>query len=534
MKISSLVLPSIALGAATLLVIPGSNSNAFTRDGSSLNLGQRDFRVRNNFLDSATNNNTTPDPMFPGGTGVFLATWKGAGEWGSDPHGDGTGDPTQSVIGSGGANFDAFWAGKSTGVGGTNDNVIGATSGCGNGVLAFAELPSSNGWRIRFCDDAFVFSDGPGSVPGSQFDYQSILCHEYGHVLGLGHSATGSATMFASIGPGSTAPRSIAPDDIAGVQAIYGVKSSSKPFICSTDATGGTTLTIIGDKFDATGNQVWFTRAASSAPNASPFVIVNNVASTASGTRIDVTIPGAAGPGDVAVRKAGSSGSHRLLTNCFPTNLTGLIEVTCPFQLNSVSPTTAFALMPGTAQFMTLSGVGLNGVTSIKLEPNTTIPSSDWTIVSASTITVNLPPAPSLGPNTITVTTPAGSSSINFNVVLGATPVLEIGNGDPANVIANGDTFTATLSGSVGSVQRIFYSPSNVPSSVPAASFLIGNNFSELFTGPDVVIGANGIGSLSMPLSYTNPAAVFFVQSLDLTGGVPFAISNLQSVTLAP
>jgi hypothetical protein len=174
MKISSLVLPSIALGAATLLIVPGASLEAFTFTGAILPLNQRDFRVRNNFADAATNNNNTPAAMYPGALGVFQATWKGVAEWGSQLHGDGTGDPTQGMVGSGGANFDGFWAGLSTGVGNVGDNVISAVSGCSAGVLAFAESTTSSGWRIRFCDDSFTFADGPGSV-GGHVDFQSIL-----------------------------------------------------------------------------------------------------------------------------------------------------------------------------------------------------------------------------------------------------------------------------------------------------------------------------------------------------------------------
>ena len=139
----------------------------------------------------------------------------------------GTGDPLQTV-GSGGANFDAVWAGNANKVGTPAHNIVSAVSSCAGGVLAYTEGGPS-GWRIRFCDNAWVWRDGPGS-DGSQ-DIQGIQCHEYGHALGLGHSAVSSATMYAySSGSGASA-RSIEADDINGVKAIYGTKSASKPRI---------------------------------------------------------------------------------------------------------------------------------------------------------------------------------------------------------------------------------------------------------------------------------------------------------------
>lgn len=49
-----------------------------------------------------------------------------------------------------------------------------------------------------------------------------IATHEFGHVLGLSHSTVADATMAASYEPCSTTQRSLAPDDIAGIQSLYG------------------------------------------------------------------------------------------------------------------------------------------------------------------------------------------------------------------------------------------------------------------------------------------------------------------------
>ena len=65
--------PALALGAAFLLVAPKAPLHGFSKTGSDLGPGQRDFRVFDNFSDSASNNNNSAHPMFPGWFGVEMA-----------------------------------------------------------------------------------------------------------------------------------------------------------------------------------------------------------------------------------------------------------------------------------------------------------------------------------------------------------------------------------------------------------------------------------------------------------------------------
>ncbi len=55
----------------------------------------------------------------------------------------------------------------------------------------------------------------------SDFDLQSVLTHEFGHVLGLGESAIDDATMYPTTRAGDLAHRTLAPDDEQGAQAVY-------------------------------------------------------------------------------------------------------------------------------------------------------------------------------------------------------------------------------------------------------------------------------------------------------------------------
>jgi len=87
-----------------------------------------------------------------------------------------------------------------------------------------------------FFNSEFPWSVAPGGEP-DRYDLESIALHEIGHFSGLGHSALGEtelmpgggrrvlstgAVMFPiAFGTGSTASRTLKPDDIAGISGIY-------------------------------------------------------------------------------------------------------------------------------------------------------------------------------------------------------------------------------------------------------------------------------------------------------------------------
>jgi hypothetical protein len=318
MRVNTFVLPAAALGLGALLLAP-SQSVGFSTIGGSLSQSQRDFRVYNNFTGSGANNNTTPHYNFPGYDGAEMAIWKGCIEWSSERHADGQGDPHQNAgLGSGGANFDPIFCGNATQVGNTNANVHSQISGGGGGTLAFTETPISDGWRIRYYQN-WSWQDGPNTL-SSGVCLQGVSCHEYGHALGLGHSTASGATMQAFIAGTGTAARSINSDDQAGVRFVYGVRDTAvKPSI--TALTGGTSITITGFNFAATGNEVWFNSGGLGNP-----VKVTGLSSN--GTSIALTAPGNAFPGDVMVKKGGN-GSHKGLSNPWPWDPNALTFAGC-------------------------------------------------------------------------------------------------------------------------------------------------------------------------------------------------------------
>jgi hypothetical protein len=187
-------------------------------------------------------------------------------------------------------------------------------------VIAYMQ-GNGGGWRIRYYDQPWIWHDGPGTTSGggSRMDIQGITAHEYGHALGLDHTASSTATMYAYASGAGSSQRTIENDDINGIQAIYGAASASKPSITSVSGglNVGETLTINGVNFSTTGNEVWFTGDGSSGTPEK----VTNVSSTNSGTRIDVVIPGTAKPGTVLVKKSGSG--HSTLSNNFPLDVGG-------------------------------------------------------------------------------------------------------------------------------------------------------------------------------------------------------------------
>ena len=137
----------------------------------------------------------------------------------------------------------------------------------GGGALATATWSAfSNGNMFGF--DIQFYTSGGGTdfvwaldPSAGQFDIESVAVHEFGHALGMGHSNVPGATMFPSVSAGSTANRTLAADDIAGVQSIYGVSPTGAPTIASLSPfhgwiNGGERVTVTGTNLSGSDPQV--------------------------------------------------------------------------------------------------------------------------------------------------------------------------------------------------------------------------------------------------------------------------------------
>ncbi len=133
-----------------------------------------------------------------------------------------------------GASFAFGFAGYSTQTTNTNDGI---------NLVMFRNASSASAlattytwfWGTRmidadivFWDAGFQFFTGSSGCSGG-FYIEDVATHEFGHALGLAHSAFATATMYPSISTCSQQARSLDPDDIAAVLALYPQSATPAP-----------------------------------------------------------------------------------------------------------------------------------------------------------------------------------------------------------------------------------------------------------------------------------------------------------------
>ena len=109
---------------------------------------------------------------------------------------------------------------------------------------------------IVFWDGAYRFFTGSSDCAGG-FYVEDVATHEFGHALGLGHSAVADATMVSGQGYCSTFKRSLELDDRQGIEALYPAVAANPPAVrIVTPASGATfaadsVVTLTGTAQDA-------------------------------------------------------------------------------------------------------------------------------------------------------------------------------------------------------------------------------------------------------------------------------------------
>ena len=132
---------------------------------------------------------------------------------------------------------------------GTNESVVVYVDGpwpYETGAVAKTELGFSlDTGDILDADIVFNASDFALSLDPTNpddVDLTAVLAHEMGHVLGLAHSDVPGATMQPETkGFATAALKSLEPDDMAGICAIYPPKVATKPSATGSGASSATT-----------------------------------------------------------------------------------------------------------------------------------------------------------------------------------------------------------------------------------------------------------------------------------------------------
>lgn len=89
--------------------------------------------------------------------------------------------------------------------------------------------------------------DPGGSGCSGEIYVEGVQVHEIGHALGLGHTNVTGATMYPSVSSCNNGPASIANDDAAGIQALYGNSGPSCSGNPGGNPGGGCDLAQKGD-----------------------------------------------------------------------------------------------------------------------------------------------------------------------------------------------------------------------------------------------------------------------------------------------
>jgi predicted outer membrane repeat protein len=100
----------------------------------------------------------------------------------------------------------------------SNGNTYGQTYVWWNGSNQLIEAD------MIFYGGSVTFFNNSSACSGTAVYLQDAATHEFGHAFGLGHSDVSGGTMYPTLNWCSTYVRTLEPDDIAGILALYPAK----------------------------------------------------------------------------------------------------------------------------------------------------------------------------------------------------------------------------------------------------------------------------------------------------------------------
>jgi hypothetical protein len=133
-------------------------------------------------------------------------------------------------------------------VGGYADGVLGCTTDGG-------QITIIGGWNFYAGSDATQIGSG-------QYDFQTVVTHELGHALGLGHSANGASVMYATLNTGTAnrvltgADLNVADCDTSGACGLHAKMITISTAKVSVPLAGGSTTNAAASAPTQTGSAI--------------------------------------------------------------------------------------------------------------------------------------------------------------------------------------------------------------------------------------------------------------------------------------
>ncbi len=174
-------------------------------------------RITYSFAPDGTNIGGNPSALFStmAAKGFTTAQWEGAIQKAATAW-EASSNVNLVLVSDDGSAFGA--TGNQQGDSRFGDIRIGGSS-LGSGTLATCFLPPAfNGGTLA---GDIVINDNASWAINSDYDLQTVATHEFGHALGLDHSALSTADMYSTY---NAMKQSLTTDDISGIQAVYGAR----------------------------------------------------------------------------------------------------------------------------------------------------------------------------------------------------------------------------------------------------------------------------------------------------------------------